>query len=177
MNMNEYRDHFPLSLQAVIRPCREDDLPALEWFGLFGEHRVLIRHVFEKQRRGEAVMLVLEANGETSGQLWIEFEQRDEQQVGVIWAIRVMPCLQRLGIGERLVRAAETLLLERGFTHAQLTVEADNLPARRLYERLGYRLTGTRLAGQLPGSTDADGRTQAVLAKELRRTALAESAQ
>jgi ribosomal protein S18 acetylase RimI-like enzyme len=162
-------DSFSICLDVVIRPCREDDLAALEWFGLFEPHRPLIRRVFDQHRRGEAMMLVAEANGEPSGQLWIQLERRDEEQVGVIWAVRVVPSLQRLGIGARLIAAAERLLLERNFCRAELSVETDNPAARRLYERLGYQLTA--IATDPLGSPDRSKRAQWVLAKELRATA------
>ena len=166
--MAQHCDSFPVRLDVVIRPCREADLPALEWFGLFAPHRQMIRRVFEQQRRGEALMLVVEANGEASGQLWVHLRTGDEdgQQVGEIWAVRVMPCLQRRGIGTRLVAVAEDLLRERGFARAQLRVETDNPAARRLYERLGYALAGTAAANDGPGADD-DSRTQWVLAKTL----------
>lgn len=158
--MERTHDTFTVCLNVVIRPCREADLPALEWFGLFAPHRQLIRRVFEQHRRGEALMLVAEVNGEASGQLWIDMQRHKEERIGEIWAVRILPCLQRLGIGTRLIAVAETLLLERGFEQAQLAVETDNPAARRLYERLGYVLAGT--------TTPDDGRTQWVLAKTLR---------
>jgi ribosomal protein S18 acetylase RimI-like enzyme len=161
-------DSFPVRLDVVIRPCREADLPALEWFGLFAPHRQMIRRVFEQQRRGEALMLVVEANGEPSGQLWIDLRRGDEDgQVGEIWAVRVLPCLQRRGIGTRLVAVAEALLRERGFARAQLRVETDNPAARRLYERLGYALAGTAAASSGPGAVPDDAGIQWVLAKTL----------
>jgi ribosomal protein S18 acetylase RimI-like enzyme len=170
--MAEPRDSFPVCLDVVIRPCCEADLPALEWFGLLSTHRPLIRRVFDQYRRGEALMLVVEANGEPSGQLWIEMDRGKQERVGEIWAVRILPCLQRLGIGARLMAAAEALLLERGFERAELSVEIENPAARRFYERLGYDLTGTTTTASDPlGSAQYDRRTQWVLAKTLRPTA------
>lgn len=42
------------------------------------------------------------------------------------------------GIGARLLHALEGLARERGFERLSLSVDTEN-PARRLYERLGYR--------------------------------------
>jgi ribosomal protein S18 acetylase RimI-like enzyme len=153
--MITHYDAFPLCLDVVIRACREDDLPALEWFGLFARDRSLIRSVFDQHRRGDAIMLVAEANGAPSGQLWVALEERHGLRVGVIWALRVMPCLQRLGVGARLIGAAESLLLERGFERVELCVESDNPPARRLYEKLGYRFV-------------ADSKSRSVFGKDIR---------
>ena len=161
-------DSFPVRLQVVIRPCREADLPALEWFGLFAPHRPLIRRVFDQQLRGNALMLVAEANGEPSGQLWIDMARRRNQRIGEIWAVRMLPCLQRLGIGARLMSAAQAELIERGFERAELAVETGNPGARRFYERLGYVLTATTTTDDANGSPPFDRRTQWVLAKTLR---------
>jgi ribosomal protein S18 acetylase RimI-like enzyme len=133
---------FTVSLPIAIRLCRADDLPALEWFGLFTEHREIIRETFESQERGEAVMLVADLNGFPAGQVWINLTLKKAEATGALWAVRVLPCLQNLGIGAHLMAAAEQLLIERGCTGVELGVEKDNPGARRFYERLGYRLTG-----------------------------------
>ena len=51
-----------------------------------------------------------------------------------------LPPLQNLGIGTRLIAAVEDLLQKRGYKIVELGVEKDNPDAKRLYERLGYRL-------------------------------------
>jgi ribosomal protein S18 acetylase RimI-like enzyme len=169
--MDPLHDTFSVRVDVVIRPCAEADLPALEWFGLFASDRPLVRRIFIQHLRGDAVMLVVQANGEVSGQLWIEFAGEHAERTGVIWAVRVLPCLQRLGIGARLIGAAEGILLERGFERVELSVETGNASARRLYERLGYRTVGSRPVTARPGAADRGGRRQVVLAKELRAVA------
>ena len=139
-------DQFQISLDVVIRLCRPDDLAALEWFGLFAADRDLIRAAFARHEHGEAVMLVVEANGAVSGQAWIDLRRRDVDATGVIWAVRMLPCLQSRGIGTRLIVAAEDVLENRGFERAELTVEQTNAGARRLYERLGYRIVSEKEA-------------------------------
>jgi ribosomal protein S18 acetylase RimI-like enzyme len=160
-------DSFSIALEVVIRACREEDLPALEWFGLFAAHRPLIRRVWQQHLRGEALMLVAQVNGETSGQLWIAFDDRDGETVAEIWAVRVLPCLQRRGVGARMIAVAEALLRERGLRRVELAVETDNPDARRLYERLGYVLLGTTLASDPPGARNRPARPQWVLGKAL----------
>ena len=44
----------------------------------------------------------------------------------------------RVGIGEALLRALPGRLREAGFSHAVLSVYADNSRATALYERLGW---------------------------------------
>ncbi len=135
---------FTVPVALTIRPCVAEDLPKLEWFGQFTEHRELIRDAFERQRRGENVMLqvVAEANDFPIGQVWIDLEHKREAATGLLWALRVIDCYQRMGIGTRLVAAAEAELRRRGYSCAEIGAERDNPDARRLYERLGYRVFG-----------------------------------
>lgn len=151
---------FTVPLSVVIRRCREDDLPALEWFGLFAEHRAIIRSAYESQERGEAVMLLAEAGGFPIGQVWINLIARSTVGAGALWAVRVFPAVQNLGIGARLIAAAEQVLREKGFSAVELGVERDNPRARRFYERLGYRAAET-VQGEW-GYTAPDG-TQVVV--------------
>jgi ribosomal protein S18 acetylase RimI-like enzyme len=138
-----WSEAFTVSLRVVIRACREDDLPSLEWYGLFTEHREIIRSTFESQQRGEAVMLVAEAGGFPLGQVWINLALKGAEGTGALWAVRVLPGLRNLGIGSRLVAAAEDLLREWGYARVELGVERDNPGARRFYERHGYRVVDT----------------------------------
>jgi ribosomal protein S18 acetylase RimI-like enzyme len=129
-----------LHLAVAIRACTEDDLPALEWFGVFTPHRQLIRDAYERQLLGEVVMLVAEMNGFPVGQAWIDFVRHAGDSVGGIWALRVLPPLQRTGIGTQLLSAAEMIIGARGRAAAEVGVEKDNSGARCLYERVGYRV-------------------------------------
>ena len=52
------------------------------------------------------------------------------------------------GVGAALLRELEALAREAGFERLSLSVEPAN-PARRLYERAGYRLVGTDAGGSL----------------------------
>src|SRR3954466_11064209 len=107
--METRHDSFRVCIDVHVRPCVESDLGALEWFGMFVHDRPLIRSVFDQHRRREPLMLVVEAKGETSGQVWIELRTKGTERVGVIWALRVLPPLQRRGIGMRLIDAAEAM--------------------------------------------------------------------
>lgn len=147
-------ESFELALKVRIRPCVKHDLPTLEWFGLFSAQRGIIEATFERHQRGEAIMLVAEANGVPSAQIWIDLDRKDLDSTGVLWALRVFPTLQNRGVGSRLMAAAEQILRQRGFGWAELTVEKDNSAALRLYERLGYRLVGEARAGSIRTAPD-----------------------
>ncbi|HEY0454828.1 MAG TPA: GNAT family N-acetyltransferase [Verrucomicrobiae bacterium] len=136
-------EHFPIHLHVDIRFCVEDDLHVLEWFGLFTEHREIIQQAFEAQQRGENIMLVAEANTLPVAQAWIDLLKRKEESAGFIWAVRVIPWLQNLGIGAKMMAAAEQVCARRGLAFAELGVEKENHEAKRFYERQGYRLVGS----------------------------------
>lgn len=134
-------DRFIVSIAVTIRLCQEADLPLLEWFGLFTAHREIIRTAFERQRRGENLMLVAVENGFPVAQAWVDLTRYDDRGAGLLWAVRVFPAFRGKGIGRRLITLAERLLRERGFSAAEIGVEKHNGDALRLYERLGYRIT------------------------------------
>lgn len=131
---------YILHLDVVVRTTHEEDLALLEWFGMFTPHRELIREAFERQERGEVVMLVAEVNGFPAGQAWVDLERSADVSAGYIWAMRVLPMLQRKGVGTRLLEAVEEAIAARGLRQAEIGVEKDNTGALRLYERAGYRV-------------------------------------
>jgi len=140
MLASDQLQQFTVSVPVTIRVCRKDDLPALEWFGMFTDHREMILAAYASQERGEALMLVAETQGFPVGQVWIDLTLERVDATGVLWAVRVFPTLQNRGIGTRLMVAAEDVLRCRGCTAVELGVEKENLPAKRFYERQGYRV-------------------------------------
>jgi ribosomal-protein-alanine N-acetyltransferase len=56
----------------------------------------------------------------------------------------ILPGLRGQGIGTALIRAVLDRGDALGATRATLEVRASNATARRLYERIGFRLSGTR---------------------------------
>lgn len=137
-------ESFALTLAIQIRRCQAEDLSNLDWFGLLADHREMVQMAYERQLRGENVMLMADLSGLPVGQVWIDLVRKKQEAAGVIWALRVLPWLRNRGLGRRLVAAAETQILAHGLALAEVGVELNNPNARRLYERLGYQ--GTRRA-------------------------------
>jgi ribosomal protein S18 acetylase RimI-like enzyme len=133
-------DSFTISLPVIVRPCRASDLEPLEWFGLITPFRQTIQDAFERMARGEVLMLIAEANRFPIGQVWVDLARRRPDPIGVLFAFRVLLPFQNLGVGTRLIEAAEAELQARNYRTAEIGVEKDNPAARRLYERLGYRV-------------------------------------
>jgi len=62
--------------------------------------------------------------------------------VGVL-GVGLLPAFRGWGNGAALMAAAIRRAWEKGLTRIELTVRADNLRARGLYERLGFAVEGT----------------------------------
>ncbi len=133
----DYAQHR-IELKTHIRVCQKKDLAELEWFGLISPFQETILEAFRRQKEGEVIMLVAESAGFPIGQVWLDLVKRTKQKTGVIWALRVLHTVQKMGIGTRLIAGGEDRLREKGFRFSELIVENDNPNAKRLYERLGY---------------------------------------
>ncbi|MDR2501840.1 MAG: GNAT family N-acetyltransferase [Oscillospiraceae bacterium] len=97
--------------------------------------------------------------GTQTGDLGVAAEQNG-QVVGAAWtriipacghvnsktpelAFSVLPEFRGFGIGMRLIKKLFELLRESGYKQTALSVQKDN-PAVRLYQRLGYEMSGER---------------------------------
>ena len=127
-----------IEVEITFRLAREDDLPALEWMGLFTRHREIIARTYRTQQRGDAAMLLGIGGDFPLGQAWIDFQSEHPR----VWALRVFPPLQGAGLGTRLMKEAENHAASRGAEAVEVGVEHHNPRARALYQRLGYRPVG-----------------------------------
>jgi ribosomal protein S18 acetylase RimI-like enzyme len=159
-----------ICVPVLVRTCVAEDLPLLEWYGLFRDHREHFTEAFARHLAGDNVMLVADLRGFPVGQAWIDLVKHRADRVGYVWAVRVFPFLRGLGIGTQLIQAAECVLAERGYRGAELGVEKDNPDARRLYERLGYGLVGEERAEYAIANPDGAVATYAVEQWLLRKS-------
>jgi ribosomal protein S18 acetylase RimI-like enzyme len=132
-----------LELDVTIRSARREDLPRLEWFGLYTHYRRMFLRTFEEQLQGQRLMLVADHNHYPIGQVFIHLPDaqpalRRPRRRGYLYALRVLEPFQGHGLGTHLILAAEAILQERGYQWVVIAVAKDNPGARRLYERLGY---------------------------------------
>jgi ribosomal protein S18 acetylase RimI-like enzyme len=157
----EVFDQFDIRLTVQVRTCTPGDLPGLEWFGQFSPHRPLFSSMMERQKRGESLMLVAEVNGTVCGQAWIDLDRPGPDPAAFVWAVRVFPCLQNLGIGTRLFAVCERIALMRGFGRVEISVETGNTHAINLYRRLNYRVVDKRLVHHRHAQNSLGGDPQA----------------
>jgi ribosomal protein S18 acetylase RimI-like enzyme len=139
----------PTSTEFIIRPIREDELPALEWEGEYTHFRNLFRQSFEEAKLGQRVMLVAReaASDALAGQVFVQFISADPKYAdgasrGYLYALRVRPAFQNRGLGRQLIWAAEEHLRSRRMQVATIGVAKDNARAQKLYERMGYEIVG-----------------------------------
>jgi GNAT superfamily N-acetyltransferase len=134
---------FPFSLEAqgTIRLAHDGDFRHLEWHG-GADLRSFYEASWHAHQKDESTVLIADMGGFPIGQIVIIWGgKQNHPHFPDLQSLRVHPAFRGLGIGSRLLEAAETLAAERGFSQVGLSVGLDNPHARRLYERLGYEST------------------------------------
>jgi ribosomal protein S18 acetylase RimI-like enzyme len=92
--------------------------------------------------RQSHVLLVAEHAGERAGFVLMVLDMPDEvthMPQGFIAYMAVEPSQRCIGIGSRLLQAAENEARGRGLPYMGLMVTQENAAARALYERAGFR--------------------------------------
>ena len=87
-----------------------------------------------------SLWLVAEQNGAVLGYVGSQMVPPEADMMN----IAVAPEARRQGIAEALVHALEAALREKGTESLTLEVRVSNLPARTLYEKLGFEPVGLR---------------------------------
>lgn len=127
-------------LEAVYASTREPELALVPWDD--AAKRAFVAQQFAAQDKHYrehypgATLDVIEADGEPAGRLYVSWSDADIR----IMDIALLPEFRGRGIGTRLLRE----LLDAGRASGRsvsIHVEREN-PARRLYERLGFRAVG-----------------------------------
>jgi len=67
-------------------------------------------------------------------------EMSAEENVGHVYTLDVKQVHRKRGIGSKLLEFFESALAEKGVKNFVLEVRVDNVPARRLYSKHGYKL-------------------------------------
>jgi GNAT superfamily N-acetyltransferase len=83
------------------------------------------------------------------GMLWLHIEERSDGPHAFGYDFEVRPDLRRRGYGRAVVEAAEQLCRERGVRSIGLSVFGFNLPARTLYEQMGFEVTAVQMRKRL----------------------------
>ena len=89
----------------------------------------------------EQLVLVIEADGERVGELWLAVRDGGLRRVLFVWNVRVDVPHRGRGFGRQAMLLAEAEARRRGLTHIGLNVMGGNQTARKLYRSLGYAET------------------------------------
>ena len=92
-------------------------------------------------------MLLATSNDFPIGQLFIllhslKYADEEEDPPAYFYAFRVMEMFRDMGIGTRLLEEGEAIVMSQGSERVRIAVARENVKARQLYERLGYRIYG-----------------------------------
>ncbi|MDQ3813050.1 MAG: GNAT family N-acetyltransferase [Armatimonadota bacterium] len=128
--------------QVVVRPLEWADVRALEWHG-GPDLRAFYEDQWVQHSSGLIYVLVADFNRFPIGQLAIHWQGKPTHPaIPDVQSLRVFAAFQGLGIGTRLLQVSEKIVAEHGLRHVSLAVALHNEAARRLYERLHYRMIG-----------------------------------
>lgn len=132
-----------VEVPVTLRAATAEDLPKLEWNGQYRHFRNVFRRTFREQQAGRRLMLLAVSNTIPIGQVFILFKKPmalGAEARGYFYSFRVMEMFRGRGLGSALLHEAEHIIGERGYEWAVIAAAKENIGARRLYERLGYRI-------------------------------------
>lgn len=129
-----------------IRRAGAADVPRLGAIenAVFATDRMSARQWRHHVDNPGTAVLVAERDGAIVGAAVVFFHA--SHRIARLYSIAVAPEARGAGIGEQLLMAAEREARRRGRETFRLEVRTDNAAARRLYERRGYRVFGTKAA-------------------------------
>jgi len=137
---------------AAIRPACARDVESLARIErtAFATDRLSPRSLRRLVARPTAILLVAEANGAIAGYALVLL--RRDSRTARLYSLARDPAAPP-GLGGRLLEAAEAAARAWDRTALRLEVGKSNINALRLYERRGYRVTGSRPGYYEDGST------------------------
>jgi mycothiol synthase len=137
-------DDPPLAVRPFV-PCRDEEAwlevnnRAFNWHEEQGGWDLETLRDREKQPWFDPEGFLLhERDGRLAGFCWTKVHDDHDPPLGEIYVVAVDPAYQGLGLGRGLTLAGLDWLAGRGLKVGMLYVDADNVPALRLYESLGF---------------------------------------
>jgi ribosomal-protein-alanine N-acetyltransferase len=156
---------------VVIEPMRLEDLPAVHTIEQASFISPWPPHAYQSELESNRLAHYLVARVVETvvayGGMWLMVDEAH------ITTFAVHPAWRRQKIGERLLVAFLDIAMDRGAHEATLEVRLSNLPARKLYEKYGFRPVGLRPRYYSDDNEDALIMTTEPLAEPAMRARLA----
>lgn len=142
--------HQTASSEAVLALLRHTDAEA--GFAPDRVHPEHAAHFNALQSPGQGFLFYARAAGELVGYGRLDRGRGEAAGLGVV-ALTVLEAYRRKGLGEALLRRLLGAAVAAGMRQVWLSVRPDNLPALRLYEKLGFVRDAKRPSGRwaIPG--------------------------
>ena len=137
----------PGDAERLVELAREVGAEKEGWLITSGEWRspsAERRYLKAIRKHPDAAVFVAESNGGIVGRLSISRDAHPASEHVADLGLMVSREHRRQGIGLALMEAAEEWAREAGVRKLELHVFPHNLPAIRLYEKLGYEREGIR---------------------------------
>ena len=111
-------------------------------FSMFGDYDEALARWFLQP----GVFTVIGAvNGAAAGFAILQLAEKRNwhSSTGELLALAVIPEYHRIGVGEALLGHVEKLASQAGLSKIRLHTAIDNIPARNLFQKAGYRRVGS----------------------------------
>ena len=105
-----------------------------------------LNDLFKEEWFDDEGFLLLEVENRLAGFCWTKVHHQTDLTVGEIFAIAVDPDFHGRGFGKPLTISGLNYLENVGADLGMLYVEADNIPAIRIYEDIGFTHFSTNRA-------------------------------
>lgn len=136
--------------QVMIRKATLQDLAELtrlldlyrQFYGQASDHASIKRFVQERLEKGDSTIFVADTEGVRLGgftQLYPSFTTIGLQRIWILNDLFVDPTFRSQGFGEGLIKAAVDFSKASGARNLSLQTALTNTPAKKLYERLGWK--------------------------------------
>lgn len=130
-----------------IHPLKKSELYCLHDFPF--AHMETHRRRFAMQETGRLIFLMAWWQDLPIGQALLNWEGGDASGIPIqvrdgpeVSSLFVSPSYRRLGVATQLLIMSEQISFAHGHNQIGLCVSVDNMPARTLYEQLGYQESG-----------------------------------
>ncbi|MCF7872697.1 MAG: GNAT family N-acetyltransferase [Candidatus Omnitrophica bacterium] len=125
MKIREVRDNEFIKVLELVKRCR----PLEVYPGHL--YKIIFRYFKD-------LCIVAEVEGQFIG-FAMGFSAQNPDKTCFLWQIGVNPKIQAKGMGKELVAYFEKKVKSLGYNRIELTVDLENIPSQKLFEKLNYK--------------------------------------